>query len=199
MNRYYKMISFLDITGDINGLKRSISRGQGQIGNVIGFVAGVRGFSIFSKHHESNDIAMFIKRFHMRLMDIARPGGIVIDSNFMHGMIPGDLRDPFNKTNYIHSKYFRGKACGIFYLEAFEIIPESFLSPTAEDNWHTIYKTLKIHELESFSNLSIHLTVEPKHVTEIKVTMIYPQKVKGFCTIGYSMILNITMRQMNQK
>jgi len=46
-----------------------LAEAQGRSEFVIVVVADVRGFSAFSKRHESTDIAMFIKRFYMRLMD----------------------------------------------------------------------------------------------------------------------------------
>ena len=263
-------------------LRDLLAEAQGKSEYVITVVADVRGFSTFSKQHESTDIAMFIKRFYMRLiddyfskagffktkgdgllmtfpysesnlrevahnvisnclrclvefpeicaedpminfktpenigfgiargtacclyagdeiidysghllnlasrlMDIARPSGIVIDSNFMHEMIPEDLRDSFKKASVFIRSISEEKPYGIFYLEDYVRIPEVFLSPMVEDNWHTIYTTFKMHELESFNNLSIHLPVDPKTGTEIKVAMIYPKMVKRRPVKGY--------------
>jgi len=50
-------------------LRDQLAEAQGKSEFVIVVVADVRGFSVFSKRHESTDIAMFIKRFYMRLMD----------------------------------------------------------------------------------------------------------------------------------
>ena len=263
-------------------LRDLLAEAQGKSEFVIAVVADVRGFSTFSKQHESTDIAMFIKRFYMRLMDdyfskagffktkgdgllmtfpysesnlqdvahyvinncfqclvefpeicagdpminfktpenigfgitrgttcclyagdeiidysghllnlasrlmdIARPSGIVIDSNFMHEIIPEDLRSSFKKANVFLRSISEEKPYSIFYLKDYVRISEAFLSPMAEDNWHTIYKTLKTHELAGFGNLSISLPVEPKHDTEIKVAMIYPKMVKRRAVKGY--------------
>ncbi len=263
-------------------LRDLLAEAQGRSEFVIAVVADVRGFSTFSKRHESNDIGMFIKRFYMRLMDdyfkeagffktkgdgllmtfpyselnlremanyvisnclqclvefpeicagdpminfktpenigfgiargtacclyagneiidysghllnlasrlmdIARPSGIVIDSNFMHEIIPEDLRHSFKKADVFIRSISEEKPSGIFYLEDYVRIPEAFLTPMTEENWHTLYKTLKVQELSRFGNFSIHLPVEPKTGTEIKVVMIYPKMVKRRAVKGY--------------
>lgn len=263
-------------------LRDLLADAQGRSEFVIAVVADVRGFSTFSKHHESTDIGMFIKRFYMRLMDdyfseagffktkgdgllmtfpysesnlqdvaryvigsclqclvefpeicagdpminfktpenigfgiargtacclyagdeiidysghllnlasrlmdIARPSGIIIDSNFMYEIIPEDVRSSFKKANVFIRSISEEKPFGIYYLEDYVRIPEVFLTPMVEDNWHTIHKTLKMQELGGFSHLSINLPVEPKAGTEIKVAMIYPKMVKRRAVKGY--------------
>ena len=263
-------------------LRDQLAEAQGKSEFVIAVVADVRGFSTFCKNHESTDIAMFIKRFYMRLMDdyfakagffktkgdgllmtfpysesnlqevsdyvisncfqclvefpeicagdpminfktpenigfgiargtvcclytedeiidysghllnlasrlmdMARPSGIVIDSNFMHEIIPEELRGSFKRADVFIRSISEEKPYGIFYLEDYVRISEAFLTPMVEDNWHTIYKTLKMHEMGGFSHFSIHLPVEPKPGTEIKVVMIYPKMVKRRAVKGY--------------
>ncbi len=77
------------------------------------------------------------------------------------------------------------KPFGIFYLEDYVRISEAFLTPMAEEKWHTIYKTIKMQEMAGFNNFSIHLPVEPKPGTEIKVVMIYPKMVRKLAVKGY--------------
>ncbi|NLD35661.1 MAG: hypothetical protein GX654_02210 [Desulfatiglans sp.] len=263
-------------------LRDLLAEAQGRSEFVITVVADVRGFSSFSKHHESTDIGMFIKRFYMRLiddyfkdagffktkgdgvlmtfpyseanlkeranyvinsclqclvefpeicagdpminfktpenigfgiargtacclyagdeiidysghllnlasrlMDMARPSGIVIDGNFMNEIIPEELRPSFKKTDVYIRSISEDKPFGIFYLEDYVRISEAFLTPMSEEKWHTIYKTLKMQEMAGFGNFSIHLPIEPKPGTEIKVAMIYPKMVKKRAVRGY--------------
>ena len=64
-----------------------------------------------------------------RLMDLARPSGIVIDDHFLHEIIAEDLIDTFVEKEI----YIRGiaeeKSYKIFYLEDYVTIPDEFLSP----------------------------------------------------------------------
>src|SRR5260370_37082212 len=62
----------------INALRSA----QGRSEFIIAVVADIRGFSEFSTHNESPNIAMFIKRFYLRLVteyfanaDFAKPTG----------------------------------------------------------------------------------------------------------------------------
>ncbi len=50
-------------------LKKSLQRAEGRSEFIIAVVCDIRGFSEFSTIHESPDIAMFIKRFYLKLLD----------------------------------------------------------------------------------------------------------------------------------
>ena len=50
-------------------LREKLQGAQGDSEFLITVVADIRGFSTFSKIHESPDIAMYIKRFYIQLMD----------------------------------------------------------------------------------------------------------------------------------
>ena len=49
-------------------LKKKLVSAEGRSEFVIAVVCDIRGFSSFSLSHESPDIAMFIKRFYMKLL-----------------------------------------------------------------------------------------------------------------------------------
>jgi len=260
-----------------------LAEAQGRSEFVIVVVADVRGFSAFSKRHESTDIAMFIKRFYMRLMDdyfanasfyntkgdgllmtfpysektlekvandiissclqcliefpgicagdpminfktpenigfgiargtacclysgdeiidysghllnlcsrlmdLARPSGIVIDGHFLREIIAEDLRDSFIEKDI----YIRGiaeeKPYKVFYLENYVSIPEESLTPLRGGHWHTIHKVFKMDEVGKLRSLRIYLPTYKKNGTDIKVTMIYPKMRNGKQVKGYS-------------
>lgn len=263
-------------------LRDQLAEAQGKSEFVIVVVADVRGFSAFSKRHESTDIAMFIKRFYMRLMDdyfaeagffktkgdgllmtfpysetnlqqvsryviskclqclvefpgicvgdpminfktpenigfgiargtacclyagdeiidysghllnlasrlmdLARPSGIVIDGHYMVDIIPEDFRESFREEDVFIRSISEEKPFKIFYLEDYVTIPEEFLSPMVSGNWHTIHKAFRMQDIGDLRSLSIHLPVDPKPGTDIKVTMIYPKmrnrkEIKGY-------------------
>lgn len=50
-------------------LKKSLQEAEGRSEFVIAVLCDIRGFSEFSTIHESPDIAMFIKRFYLKLLD----------------------------------------------------------------------------------------------------------------------------------
>lgn len=55
-------------------LRQALEDAQGQSEWVIVVVADIRGFSAFSQRRESPDVAMYIKRVYMRLIDDYFPG-----------------------------------------------------------------------------------------------------------------------------
>ena len=263
-------------------LRNLLAEAQGQSELIIIVVADIRGFSAFSRRHESTDIAMFIKRFYMRLiddyfskasffkttgdgllmtfpyseinlqqmsnyviskcfqclvefpgicagdpminfktpenigfgiargtvsclysgdeiidysghllnlctrlMDLARPSGIIIDGNFLHEIIAEDLKDSFKEKEV----YIRGIAeerpYKIFYLEDYVNIPEDWLLPLKGEHWSTIHKEFKMHETGELGSLRIYLPSCIKKGSEIKVTMIHPKMRKRIPVKGY--------------
>lgn len=263
-------------------LRDLLAEAQGRSEFVIVVVADVRGFSAFSKKHESTDIAMFIKRFYMRmiddyfsnanfyntrgdgllmtfpysekdlpqvandvisscmqclaefpricdgdpminfktpenigfgiargtacclysseqvidysghllnlcsrLMDLARPSGVVIDGHFLHEIIPEKFKASFVEKEI----YIRGiaeeRAYKIFCLDEYVTISEEFLNPLKGSQWHTIEKEFKMYEIGRLGSLRIHLPTYIRPGSEIKVTMIYPKMSKGRTVKGY--------------
>jgi hypothetical protein len=66
----------------LNALINKFKNANGRSDFVIAVVCDIRGFSSFSKHHEAPDIAMFSKRFYVKLLeeyfvdaDFAKPTG----------------------------------------------------------------------------------------------------------------------------
>lgn len=53
----------------LKGLKKSLQSAEGRSEFIIAVVCDIRGFSAFSTIHESPDIAMFIKRFYLKLLN----------------------------------------------------------------------------------------------------------------------------------
>ncbi|BDV44565.1 hypothetical protein GURASL_34880 [Geotalea uraniireducens] len=50
-------------------LRKKLLSAEGRSEFVIAVVCDIRGFSVFSTHHESPDTAMFIKRFYLQLLE----------------------------------------------------------------------------------------------------------------------------------
>ncbi len=264
-------------------LRELLAEAQGKSEFVIVVVADVRGFSEFSKRHESTDIAMFIKRFYMRLMDdyfsearffktkgdgmlmafpyseknlletagyvitqcfkcleefpgicagdpminfktpenigfgiargtacclysrdeiidysghllnlcsrlmdLARPSGIIIDGHFLLDIIPENYRGAFlEKEIYIHG-IAEEKSYKIFYLKDYVNISEEYLTPLKGEHWNTIHKHFKMDEMRKLGSLRIHLSSYIRPGSEIKVTMIHPKMSKRKQVAGYN-------------
>ena len=263
-------------------LRDQIAEAEGRSEFVIAVVADVRGFSAFSRRHESTDIAMFIKRFYMRLMDdyfseanfyktkgdgllmtfpysekdlqeisdyvisncfqclidfpgicagdpminfktpenigfgiargtacclysgeevidylghllnlssrlmdLARPSGIIIDGNYLHEIIADDFKNSFIEKEIYIRGISEDRPYKVFYLEDYVNIPEEATTPLTEVQWHTIHKRFKMQEIAEIKNLSILLPTYIKKGSEIKITMIFPKMRKGRMVKGY--------------
>jgi class 3 adenylate cyclase len=266
-------------------LRELLAEAQGKSEFVIVVVADVRGFSEFSKLHESTDIAMFIKRFYMRmmddyfsgasffktkgdgmlmtfpyseknlaevanyvidqcfkcleefpsicagdpminfktpgnigfgiargtacclfsgeeiidysghllnlasrLMDLARPSGIVIDGDFLIEIIPESYRDSFPEKQI----YIRGiseeRSHTVYCLEDYVNISEEYLVPLKGEQWQTIHREFKMDELRTLGGLRIELPSSIKPGSELKVTMIHPKMKNRRPVAGYRTI-----------
>ncbi len=53
----------------VEGLRKKLLTAEGRSEFIIAVVCDIRGFSEFSKYHESPDTAMFIKRFYLQLLE----------------------------------------------------------------------------------------------------------------------------------
>lgn len=266
----------------IVALRDLLAEAQGRSEFVIVVVADVRGFSTFSKKHESTDIAMFIKRFYMRmiddyfsnanfyntrgdgllmtfpysekdlpqvandvisncmqclvefsrigdgdpminfktpenigfgiargtacclysndqvidysghllnlcsrLMNLARPNGIVIDGHFLRDMIPEEFKAAFVEKEI----YIRGiseeRSYKVSSLDEYVHISEEYLTPLKGSQWYTIDKEFRMYEIGRLGSLRIPLPSHIRPGTEIKVTMSYPKMSKRRTVKGY--------------
>lgn len=250
----------------------ALAEAQGRSEFVIVVVADIRGFSAFSKQYESPDIAMYIKRFYVRLiddyfpganfykptgdgllltfpyseknlkavasnvllaahkclvefpnicsgdpminfptpknigfgisrgtacclfsrkeildysghllnltsrlMDLARPGGIVIDGNFLLDVIPEQQRNGFEEQSVFLRSIAEAKPHPIFYLKDYVEIPSSALSPLHNENWETVQKNFTVSQLKKLAgSFSVMLDSRPKKGSKPKIMLTHP-------------------------
>ena len=265
-------------------LLRALPKAEGRSEFVIVVVADVRGFSEFSRRHESPDIAMYIKRLYQqlmikyffaanfvkptgdgllmtfpysettlhevaklviescvqclsefssicrddpminfevpeaigfgiargtacclysgqqildysghllnlasRLMDLARPSGIVIDGNFLKEVLPDSHRNSFKKQNVYLRSLAEDTPITVLYLTDYVRIPDSALNPMRGDNWRTITRT------ETFAKTSresgrIRMSLEALPISDakVKVNIWYRPKKGGRHRWGFN-------------
>jgi len=95
-----------------------------------------------------------------RLMDVARPSGIVFDESFGIELLEDDKKELFSEDEI----YIRGvaeeKPIGIHYLNNYTIISESFKKPIKEPIWEIITEK---HIFSEFKKLDKNYRVQLKH------------------------------------
>jgi hypothetical protein len=113
-----------------------------------------------------------------RLMDLARPSGIVIDGMFGENLIPAPLREMFLPQKV----YLRGIAeqtpLDIFVLKDYVKVPEQALRPIVEENWETVQVVHKLSQWKKIAgNYQIKLPSTPASHDKISIHLIYPDVV----------------------
>jgi len=112
-----------------------------------------------------------------RLMDLARPNGIVVDGNFLDSVIPRFLIDRFGTEKV----YLRGiseeESHPVFYLKDATILSDSCLHPLVDSNWKTKTQTFKVSEVKKLANrYELGLDEYIKGPGKFKVTAYAPHK-----------------------
>ncbi len=122
-----------------------------------------------------------------RLMDIARPSGIVIDGDFGDDLIPSDYRLQFaNKDVYLRS-IADETPIRVLYLDGSVEIPEWALSPLREPKWATFEERFTIQKLRQLAPIFTKFLIKPpKLPQEIQANLVYPAKSGGSYLKGYT-------------
>jgi class 3 adenylate cyclase len=112
-----------------------------------------------------------------RLMELARPSGIVIDGDFLKTVLPEELRESFIEE----AVYLRGIAEDqtkkVLYLKDYVEISELYLKPPFNEEWISSEQEIKVSELKHASeHLGVLLKSEPKSNEKITVNLVTPMK-----------------------
>ncbi|MFC1507528.1 adenylate/guanylate cyclase domain-containing protein [Thermoproteota archaeon] len=113
-----------------------------------------------------------------RLMDVARPSGIVFDEKFRIDLLPQKIREKFSKDKI----YLRGIAeeepINIFFTKEFTKISPSYHRPILEQDWEVIQLKKTLRVLRRLSKFQHDLPSKPFDTKKINVTMTF-QSIKN--------------------
>jgi class 3 adenylate cyclase len=113
-----------------------------------------------------------------RLNDMARPSGIVFDSNLGFSLLGEDIKKRFTKD----SVYIRGisesQPICVYFTKELTIINPLFKKPLNEPKWKTSAINYKYSELKNnkAKTLSLELTEEPLDIEQTTLRIIYSRK-----------------------
>ncbi|MFC1522888.1 hypothetical protein ACFL6Y_10815 [Elusimicrobiota bacterium] len=121
------------------------------------------------------DYAGHLLNLATRLMDLARPSGIVIDGQYLKNVIPTRLQNRFIEKGV----YIRGIAeeepHPVFYSKSEVKLPEIALVPLKSYKWSRIEKLLKLKDLKMLTgNFIIRLPTKAHLPIKIKAEYCYP-------------------------
>jgi hypothetical protein len=110
-----------------------------------------------------------------RLMDMARPSGIVIDGQYQMKTIPEEMQELFSEDNVYVRGIQEDTPLKIFFLKSQTVIGENLKYPIKEEPLEESKVSIKFSEFEKLSGtFSVDLEKEPKTGKPIKGEVSYP-------------------------
>lgn len=125
-----------------------------------------------------------------RLMDIARPSGIIFDESFGVDILKDEIKELFSEE----SGYIRGVAeedpIRVYYTKKYTLLPNSFKKPLKEPKWKTDPYNYLFEKLKKVGTKQFRLFLSEKPLDESKITVTFyhdDPHVEGFTqSHGYS-------------
>ena len=114
-----------------------------------------------------------------RLMDLARPSGIVFDANFGIELIPNDLKKLFAKESVYMKSIAELEPIDIYYTKNYTKISPLNKHPIGRIEWKTREDTPKLEVIKGFNWFNYSLPSEPIDPNQITVVVRYPKVVRG--------------------
>ena len=122
-----------------------------------------------------------------RLMDIARPSGIVFDDSFGIDLLSDETKELFSEETVYVRGVAEEKPIKIHYTEKHTLIPASYKQPLKEPKWKTDTKNILFKSFKKIKpGYRITLTKKPLDVNKISITISHPStSLEGFETHHY--------------
>lgn len=120
-----------------------------------------------------------------RLMDLARPSGIVIDGAFGIDLLTEAQQKLFKEYKVYLDGIAEYEPVKIYFTKEFTEIPRRNRQPIAERRWRRESEVKPFRELLKLDKFIYYLESEPLNPDEIAVKVHYPATVKGRVHKGY--------------
>ena len=139
-----------------------------------------------------------------RLMDMARPSGIVLDGSFGLDLLSEKMKEQFSKEMV----YVRGIAelsqIKVYCTKKYTLIPDAFKRPLKEPKWTTVKEKIIFGEFKALAGPSfdIDLRKRPLYKDKITVRIRYENpKIEGFtrCFDYYIHEEEVSLLQIGKK
>ena len=115
-----------------------------------------------------------------RLMDLARPRGIVFDANFGIELLPEKIIKHFAKESVYIKGIAERESIDIYYTKAYTRISQLNKQPIEEIKWERVEDTRTLKQIRDFGPTFIYdLSSKPVDPDQIKVKITHPGVVRG--------------------
>jgi class 3 adenylate cyclase len=144
----------------------------------IGIARGSACCIYNKKEKEVIDYSGRILNLASRLMDMARPSGIVFDANLGNNLLEKVIQEKFSEEMV----YVRGvaelKPRKVYYSKDYTIIPPQFKEPIQEPKWETdaMNRSVKSIENAKFNAYTLTLRKKPLDTKKVNVKISYPEE-----------------------
>jgi class 3 adenylate cyclase len=110
-----------------------------------------------------------------RLMDIARPSGVVIDSSFPFHLLDDELQQPFTEDPNVYVRSIAEKLpTNVFYTADLTTIPTANRKPLDKVEWKEINQEFTLAKMKQTAYFLFDLEAEPIDPSKIFVTLDHP-------------------------
>lgn len=107
-----------------------------------------------------------------RLMELARPGGIVIDGNYGAEVIPEALRESFKPQDVFLRSIAEEKAITVLALTGHVRIPDSYSRPIAVDVWSSHDREIAVRQLMKVTAAECCFELKKKATSSEKIRLV---------------------------
>lgn len=114
-----------------------------------------------------------------RLMDMARPSGIVIDSRFDLNLLLKNARDQFKKQKVFVKGIAEAEPIEILITKEFTKIEPIHKRPLQKVEWETQKYNRKLSDFKAFSWFKYYLNYVPLDLDQVSIEVDYPKIHKG--------------------
>jgi len=114
-----------------------------------------------------------------RLMDLARPSGIVFDAGFGIELVPNELMGLFSKDSVRLRGIAEEHPIEIYYTKDYTRIPTSLKEPLEKITWRRVFKKEKLKNFRHIGAVLYPLPSEPEDPKRIGVKIHFPMVIEG--------------------
>lgn len=114
-----------------------------------------------------------------RLMDFARPYGIVFDSGFGYNLLNDTQKELFKNEKIYIKGIAEKEPVSIYYTNMVTEIPIQSKKPIQKERWESIALKKSFREIKSFGSFTYPLKEEPIDQSSIRIMVEYPSIENG--------------------
>lgn len=127
-----------------------------------------------------------------RLMDLARPSGIVCDANFGIELLPDELIELFEEERVFIKGIAEREPINIFYTKDYTHISPLNKQPLEEIKWQTVRDKKTLKQIKESTRYIYPLPSEPIDPRQIQIKISHPKVVRGERRSGVLKRFNFT-------